>query len=148
MATFCNVPLSTSHDPLSEHSRVALDWILSSGVPASESSASGVLTLPCGDTACSMHMKLSIVAGFLYDLVLGRDWVFFCRETLPHVSFSLSSGIVSPGQQQTSSSSAACVSPSPTFGNNMPAQSPGPSCICDEPLVCRCPSTSGSDFYG
>ncbi|KAJ7754183.1 hypothetical protein DFH07DRAFT_823288 [Mycena maculata] len=98
MTTFCNVPLSTSLDPLSRHSRVSLDWILSSGVPASKSSASGILTLPCGDTMCSMHMTLSIAAGLPYDLVLSRDWLFFCHETLPHVSFSLSSGIVGPGQ--------------------------------------------------
>ncbi|KAJ7775927.1 hypothetical protein DFH07DRAFT_766870 [Mycena maculata] len=91
MATFCNVPLSTSLDLLSEHSRVSLDWILTSGVPASQSSASGVLNLPSGDTIYSMHMKPSVTAGLPYDLVLGHDWVFFCRQTLPHVSFSLSS---------------------------------------------------------
>ncbi|KAJ7757366.1 hypothetical protein DFH07DRAFT_958727 [Mycena maculata] len=70
MATFCNVPLSTSLDLLSEHSRVSLDWILISGVPASRSSASGVLTLPSGDTIYSMHMKLSVTAGLPYDLPL------------------------------------------------------------------------------
>ncbi|KAJ7739463.1 hypothetical protein DFH07DRAFT_965750 [Mycena maculata] len=122
MATFCNVPLSTSLDLLSEHSRVSLDWILISGVPASRSSASGVLTLPSGNTIYSMHMKLSVTAGLPYDLVLGRDWVFFCRQTLPHTSFSLSSGIVSPGQPRISSLSEASVTevvpPSPVVGDN------------------------------
>ncbi|KAJ7215978.1 hypothetical protein GGX14DRAFT_442586 [Mycena pura] len=92
MATFCNVPISKTLDPQSEHSRVALDWISTSGVQASKSSASGVLSLPCGDVVCSMHMKLSTAASLSSDLVLGRDWLFF---------FSLSSGIVSPGQQST-----------------------------------------------
>ncbi|KAJ7830668.1 hypothetical protein B0H14DRAFT_3872539 [Mycena olivaceomarginata] len=46
-----------------------------------------------------MHMKLSIAAGLPYDLVLGRDWLFFCRETLLLVSFNLPSGIVGPRQQ-------------------------------------------------
>lgn len=97
-ATFCNIPLSTSVDPLSATSRVSLDWVLSAGIPTSRSIASGVLILPCGDTVSSMHTKLSVTSGLPYDLVLGRDWLFFCRETLPHSSFHLSSGTVSPGQ--------------------------------------------------
>ncbi|KAJ7797444.1 hypothetical protein B0H14DRAFT_3157472 [Mycena olivaceomarginata] len=43
--------------------------------------------------------ELSIAAGLPYDLVLGRDWLFFCRETLLLVSFNLPSGIVGPRQQ-------------------------------------------------
>ncbi|KAJ7870182.1 hypothetical protein B0H14DRAFT_3132159 [Mycena olivaceomarginata] len=78
-ATFCNIPLSTSVDPSSATSRVSLNWILSAGISAPGSVASGILTLPCGDT--------------------GRDWLFFCRETLPHTSFDLSSGSVSPGHR-------------------------------------------------
>ncbi|KAJ6450885.1 hypothetical protein C8R45DRAFT_1083799 [Mycena sanguinolenta] len=65
--------------------------ILAAGIPAPSSSASGVLVLPSGDSLCSMNMKLSVTSGLPYDLVLGRDWIFFCRETLPHASFLLSS---------------------------------------------------------
>ena len=95
----CNIPLSTSVNPLSQRSLISLDWILTSGLTAHQSTASGVLTLPSGDTVCSMHMKLSVTPSLAYDLVLGRDWLFFCHETLPHASFNLSSGIVHPGQQ-------------------------------------------------
>jgi hypothetical protein len=97
-ATFSNLPLSTSVNPLSQRSLISLDWILASGVKAHQSIASGVLTLPTGDTVCSMHMKLSVTPSLAYDLVLGRDWLFFCCETLPYASFHLSVGIVRPGQ--------------------------------------------------
>jgi hypothetical protein len=99
-ATFCNVPLSTSVNPVSERSLISLDWVLTAGIPAPQSVASGILTLPSGNTVCSMHMKLSVTAGLTDDLVLGCDWLFFfCRQTLPHASFHLSSGIVHPGRQ-------------------------------------------------
>ncbi|KAJ7836888.1 hypothetical protein B0H14DRAFT_3141615 [Mycena olivaceomarginata] len=88
--TFCNIPLSTSVDSSSATSRVSLNWILSAGISAPGSVASGILTLPCGDT-------LSVTSTLPYDVVLGRDWLLFCRETLPHTSFDLSSGSVSPG---------------------------------------------------
>ena len=97
-AVFCNVPLSSSVDPTSEASLLSLDWVLSSGVPTVQSVASGALTLPSGDSVCSMHIKLRICSDLPYDLVLGRDWLFFCRETLPHASFVLSSGVVTPGR--------------------------------------------------
>jgi hypothetical protein len=90
-ATFCKLPLSTSVDPLSKCSLVSLDWILTSGIPAPQSLVAGVLTLPSGDGVCSMNVKLSISTSLPYDLVLGRDWLFFCHETLPHTSFRLSS---------------------------------------------------------
>jgi hypothetical protein len=38
-----------------------------------------------------------------YDLVLGRDWLFFCHQTLPHASFTLSSGVVTPGMPSSKS---------------------------------------------
>lgn len=98
-ATFCNIPLSTLVDSSSATSRVSLNWILSAGISAPGSVASGILTLPCGDTVCSMHTKLSVTSTLPYDVVLGRDWLLFCRETLPHTSFDLSSGSVSPGHR-------------------------------------------------
>ncbi|KAJ7504635.1 hypothetical protein B0H11DRAFT_2273245 [Mycena galericulata] len=92
-ATFCSKQLSTSFDPLSEKSRVSLDWILTNGIQA-QSAASGILTIPSGETVCSMPIKLSVCLDLPYDLVLGRDWSFFCRQTLTYASFTLSSGVV------------------------------------------------------
>ncbi|KAJ7937984.1 hypothetical protein B0H13DRAFT_1851936 [Mycena leptocephala] len=89
-ATFCNVPLSTSVDSTSEQSFWSLDWVLSSGVAAPGSVASGLLTLLSGNST-------PVRSDLPYDLVLARDWLFFCHETLPHVSFALSSGLVTPG---------------------------------------------------
>ncbi|KAJ6574051.1 hypothetical protein B0H19DRAFT_1063061 [Mycena capillaripes] len=100
-ATFCKIPLTVSVEPASLKSLISIDWILSSGVPAPLSCASGVLTLPSGDTLCSMNMKLSVVYEITYDLVLGRDWILFCRQTLPHASFSLSSGVFYPAQPRS-----------------------------------------------
>ena len=96
-ASFCNVPLSSSVDASSESSLLSLDWVLTSGVSVSQSVASGLVTLPTTDSLCSMHMKLRVCSGLPYDLVLGRDWLFFCRQTLPHASFVLSSGAFAPG---------------------------------------------------
>ncbi|KAJ7861589.1 hypothetical protein B0H14DRAFT_2741965 [Mycena olivaceomarginata] len=91
-AIFCNLLLSTSFNPGSEKSCISLDWVLASGIPVSRSTASGILTLPYGNTICSMYMSLSVSSPLAYDLVLGRDWLFFCRETLPGASFQLTSG--------------------------------------------------------
>jgi hypothetical protein len=102
-ATFCNVPLSTSVDPSSDKSLLSLDWVLSSGIPAPQSVASGALALPYGDSICSMHVSLLVRSSLPYDLVLGRDWLFFCRQTLPHASFALSSGVVTPGMPSSMS---------------------------------------------
>ncbi|KAJ6505025.1 hypothetical protein C8R45DRAFT_923332 [Mycena sanguinolenta] len=72
-ATFRNVPLSTSFDPALEHSALSLEWVLSSGICSSGSSASGLLSLPCGDGSLrSMNVKLCISPS---DLVLGRTWM-------------------------------------------------------------------------
>jgi hypothetical protein len=38
-----------------------------------------------------MYIRLSVCSELPYDLVLGWDWLFFCSQTLPHASFSLSS---------------------------------------------------------
>ncbi|KAJ7330323.1 hypothetical protein DFH08DRAFT_312224 [Mycena albidolilacea] len=78
-AIFCHLPLSTSFNPGSES--ISLDWAVY------RSTASGILTLPYGNTICSMHLSLSVNSPLAYDLVLGQDWLFFCRETLPGASF-------------------------------------------------------------
>ncbi|KAJ7509330.1 hypothetical protein B0H11DRAFT_1901455 [Mycena galericulata] len=95
-ATFCSKQLSTSFDPLPRKSRVSLDWTLANGIRAPQSAASGILNIPSGGTVCSMPIKLSVCSDLLYELVLGRDWSYFCRQTLPYASFSLSSGVVWP----------------------------------------------------
>ncbi|KAF7367943.1 ATP-dependent DNA helicase [Mycena sanguinolenta] len=148
-ATFCKIPVSVSVNPASAKSLVSLDWILTSGLPAPSSSASGVLVLPSGDSLCSMNMKFSVASGLSYDLVLGRDWIFFCRETLPHASFLLSSGIFPPPQPSNPSPltnpTAQALAPLPeSFSNDQRPDRPGHGCTCDEPLLCRCPSTSAS----
>ncbi|KAJ7869714.1 hypothetical protein B0H14DRAFT_2726909, partial [Mycena olivaceomarginata] len=66
--TFCTIPLSVSVDAMAEKSLITLDWVLSNGIPALHSVASGILTLPSGDNLCSE---------LPYDLVLGWDWLFF-----------------------------------------------------------------------
>ncbi|KAJ7817102.1 hypothetical protein B0H14DRAFT_2843242, partial [Mycena olivaceomarginata] len=76
-ALFCNLLLSTSFNPGSEKFYISVDWVLASGIPVSRSTAGGILSLPYGNTMCSMHMSLSVSSSLAYDLVLGRDWLFF-----------------------------------------------------------------------
>ncbi|KAJ7806072.1 hypothetical protein B0H14DRAFT_2876932, partial [Mycena olivaceomarginata] len=157
-----------SVNPASAKSLVSLDWILASGILVPSSSASGFLVLPSGDSLCSMNMKLSVTSGLPYDLVLGRDWIFFCRETLPHASFLLSLGIFRPVLPSSTSHPLPLVHPTAQDLDPLPESSmigpggkcsctslysplthtkkagPGDGCGCGEPLVCRCPSTSTS----
>ncbi|KAJ7939135.1 hypothetical protein B0H13DRAFT_2300877 [Mycena leptocephala] len=65
-----------------------------------------------------MHTNLSVASGIPYDLVLGRDWIFFCRQSLPHASFTLSSGVAHPAQLHSSPPSVPTmdVDPSPVDG--------------------------------
>ncbi|KAJ7251924.1 hypothetical protein C8J57DRAFT_1520244 [Mycena rebaudengoi] len=70
-ATFCNLPLSTSVDASCAKSLLSLEWVLSSGVSAAQSSASGVLSLPYGDSVCCMQINVSICSSLPYDHVLG-----------------------------------------------------------------------------
>ncbi|KAJ6552630.1 hypothetical protein DFH09DRAFT_1319078 [Mycena vulgaris] len=102
-ATFCNIPLSTSFNPNSEKSLLALEWILSSGLSARDAVASGVLSLHYTNTSCSMHINLNISPSLPYDLVLGRDWSLICHDSLPNASCGFSSGIVRPGLRTASS---------------------------------------------
>jgi hypothetical protein len=108
-ASFCNAPLSSSVDPSSECSLLSLDWVLSSEASTSQSVASGLVTLPTADSLCSMHTKLRVCSGLLYNLVLGHDWLFFCRQTLPHTFFFLSSGTITPGTSASRYFSSCCI---------------------------------------
>lgn len=94
-ATFRNVPLSTSFDSDLETSTLSLDWVLSSGIATSASVASGLLSLPCSDGSFrSMNVDLAIAASIPSDLVLGRDWMSYCRCAFPGDRFILSSRYV------------------------------------------------------
>jgi hypothetical protein len=57
---------------------------------------SGVLSLPCTDeeleTVCRLQIKLSVTSSLPFDLVLGRDWLQFIRDSLPNACFHLTSG--------------------------------------------------------
>ncbi|KAJ7892277.1 hypothetical protein B0H14DRAFT_3126136, partial [Mycena olivaceomarginata] len=134
------------HQPKIRKSLVSLGWILSNGIQAPQSVASGVLTIPTGGTVCSMHVKLSLCSELPYDLVLGRDWLFFSRQTLPQTSFTLSSGVVCPGNFRTPSLLSSAMDTDPQVGDyigNMRTEFLRDQCVCD-PLICRCPSTSAS----
>lgn len=97
-AIFCNVPLSTSFSRDLEKSSLSLEWVLASGVPANNSVVSGVLSLPYSndgaETVCCLQVHLSIASSLPFDLVLGRDWLQFSRDSLPNACFHLTSGVL------------------------------------------------------
>ncbi|KAJ7465543.1 hypothetical protein FB451DRAFT_1561364, partial [Mycena latifolia] len=149
-ATFCNIPVSTSFNPESERSLLAVGWILSSGISTRGAVASGALSLPCNGSRCTMHMDLAVTSDLPYDIVLGRDWSFLCRETLPNAFFDLSSGVVCLGPRTGSSQNASQTCPMDVDAEPV-AQVQGVLsersqrvCDCDELSACRCPSTSSS----
>ncbi|KAJ7246237.1 hypothetical protein C8J57DRAFT_1210247 [Mycena rebaudengoi] len=80
-ATFCNISLSTSFDRDKEQSELSLDWVLASGIPASRSVAHGILSVPCTTGVSSVYLDLAIVSSLPFDLILGRDWLQYCRES-------------------------------------------------------------------
>ncbi|KAJ7653801.1 hypothetical protein B0H17DRAFT_1146959 [Mycena rosella] len=61
---------------------LSLDWILNSGIHTVGSIASGILTLPCVNGVFSVQMNLSVVSGLPSDLVLGREWLQYCQESV------------------------------------------------------------------
>ncbi|KAJ7870963.1 hypothetical protein B0H14DRAFT_3131984 [Mycena olivaceomarginata] len=66
-AAFCNKPLSTSVNSLSENLGVTLNLILSNGIQAPHSLTSSLLTLPSGDTVCFMKIDLLVCSELPYD---------------------------------------------------------------------------------
>ncbi|KAJ7258656.1 hypothetical protein C8J57DRAFT_1644624 [Mycena rebaudengoi] len=106
-ATFCNLAVLTTFNAELEKSALSLDWVLASGVKTTVSIASGVLSLPCEDTVCAMHVELTVTASLPFDLVLGRDWLHFCRDSLPNSRFILSSGLFDLRPTKPAHSSAA-----------------------------------------
>ncbi|KAJ7813275.1 hypothetical protein B0H14DRAFT_3150015 [Mycena olivaceomarginata] len=93
-ATFCNLPLSTAFDQDQDTFMLSLDGVLQTDIHAVHSAASGILMLPAVDCMFSVQMDLSVASSLPFDLVLGRDWLQYCREPVPDTCFHLSSGLV------------------------------------------------------
>ncbi|KAK7029929.1 hypothetical protein R3P38DRAFT_3266781 [Favolaschia claudopus] len=67
----------------------------SQAIPSQRSVASGVLAIPCINSAVfSTHIDISVASSLPYDLVLGRDGLQFCRDSVEEACFVLSSGTV------------------------------------------------------
>ncbi|KAK6985128.1 hypothetical protein R3P38DRAFT_2805860 [Favolaschia claudopus] len=94
--TFCDIPLSATYNADSESSVVSSDWVRRSGLNCSETQASGILALPSDNSTCKMKGELITKDSLPFNLVLGRDWHLFCRESdaLPEARFVLTSGIL------------------------------------------------------
>ncbi|KAF7319748.1 hypothetical protein MKEN_00757000 [Mycena kentingensis (nom. inval.)] len=97
-STFCTRPLSVAFDAAANISRISLNWVLTSGVAAPQSAVSGPLCLSSGQVLYSMTVDAQVVSDLPQDLVLGRPWLAFCRETLPDAIFSLASRTIQPGR--------------------------------------------------
>ncbi|KAJ7801192.1 hypothetical protein B0H14DRAFT_2897042, partial [Mycena olivaceomarginata] len=123
MATFCNLPLSTTIDQHADKSKLSLDWVLNSGVPASHSVASGILTLPAVDGAFSAHIDVAVTS--ILDLR---------RPPLGSPS-KRSSDIPDP-------SSSSSFDASPVFPAAVMESPCVADCVCVDRSACRCPSTS------
>ncbi|KAJ7350876.1 hypothetical protein DFH08DRAFT_995936, partial [Mycena albidolilacea] len=153
MATFRNLPLSTMFDQHADKSKLSLDWVLNSGVPASHSVASGILTLPSVDSAFSAHINVAVTSSLSFDIVLGRDWLQYCREAVPDTCFQLSSGILDlrrpplgslskRGSDLLDPSSSSSFDASPVFPAAVMESPCVDDCVCIDQSACRCPSTS------
>ncbi|KAJ7873022.1 hypothetical protein B0H13DRAFT_2349194 [Mycena leptocephala] len=94
-ATFHNIALSTAFDPNADKSLLSLNWVLTQGIRVLHSVASGRLTLPCVvSDDLSLQMNLPVASSLPFDLVFGRDWMNYCRESVLDPWFYLSSGVV------------------------------------------------------
>ncbi|KAF8191088.1 hypothetical protein K438DRAFT_2018486, partial [Mycena galopus ATCC 62051] len=93
-ATFCNIPLFTTFDAHQETSRLSLDWVLETGLSTVRSVATGIVTVPGVQNGFSVQMDLTVTASLPFDLVLGRNWLQYCRETVPESCLVLSSGVI------------------------------------------------------
>ncbi|KAJ6605893.1 hypothetical protein B0H10DRAFT_2075484 [Mycena sp. CBHHK59/15] len=80
-----------------ERSLLSIDWVLTSGLSAVESLVSGRLCLlyrSSSDSVLSLDVQLAVSASLPFDLVLGRDWLVHCTNSVPDACFYLSSGLV------------------------------------------------------
>ncbi|KAJ7882790.1 hypothetical protein B0H14DRAFT_2565184 [Mycena olivaceomarginata] len=66
-ATFYNVPLSTSVNPVSERSLISFDWLLTAGILAPQSVAFGVLTLPSDNNGCVLGTHRLLTISVMHD---------------------------------------------------------------------------------
>lgn len=101
------MPLSTTLDRDREESVLSLDWVLTSGICAVRSKASGVLAVPCDGGVFSVPMDLNIISSLSSDLVLGREGLQYGRESVSETCFYLSTGQVDLRCPQNGISSAA-----------------------------------------
>ncbi|KAJ7813280.1 hypothetical protein B0H14DRAFT_2854305, partial [Mycena olivaceomarginata] len=122
MATFRNLPLSTTFDQHADKSKLSLDWVLNSGVPASHSVASGILTLPSVDTVPDTCFQLSSGILDLRRPPLGSPSKRGSDLRDPSSSSLFDASPVLP----------AAVMESPCLDD----------CVCIDQSACRCPSTS------
>ncbi|KAF8170541.1 hypothetical protein K438DRAFT_2024370, partial [Mycena galopus ATCC 62051] len=147
-ATFRNVPLSTTVNYDAERSLLSLDWVLSSGIRARHAVSSGILTVPCMNSVFSLQMDLCVVSSLPYDLVLGRDWIQYARESVADPRFILSSGIadlrlpqkIYPTPPQTVTTHFDFVDSDFQHVTDNPKVLS--SCVCVDQHLCRCASTS------
>ena len=93
LATFCDVPVSTSFDARAYRSCVSLDWVLNSGLRTRASQLSGPLTLACDMGIMSMHLHdVAVTASLPCDLMLGLDWLHVVRTSAQQPVVHLGSG--------------------------------------------------------
>ncbi|KAJ7766551.1 hypothetical protein DFH07DRAFT_345612 [Mycena maculata] len=92
-STFCNLALSTSYNPDLQTSALSLDWIMASGISVPRSVAL-VFCRYLATMAPSVLWMYSIMPSPRSDIVLGCDWVSYCRDAFPNASFVLTSRIV------------------------------------------------------
>ncbi|KAJ7056297.1 hypothetical protein C8F01DRAFT_1311044 [Mycena amicta] len=123
--SFCGQPLTVAFDAAAENSRISLDWVLSSPVRARQAVVSGPLCLTAHQVLYSMQLTATVSSDLPHDLVLGRSWFLFCRETLPGAVFSLSSGVVAPSAL-AAPSTASSSTPSPMHVDHEAFSSPLP----------------------
>ncbi|KAJ7654758.1 hypothetical protein B0H17DRAFT_1186156 [Mycena rosella] len=139
-ATFQNMSLTTAFNCDTEKSLLSLDWVLNSGICAVCSVASGILTIPCVNGAFSVQMNLPVVSSLTSDLVLGQDWLQYCRESVPQTCFYLTSGPIdlrraptvhsAPPQAKPGDINAGSMEPEPEPESSRRNEEHVSDCLC------------------
>ncbi|KAJ6563472.1 hypothetical protein B0H10DRAFT_2239444 [Mycena sp. CBHHK59/15] len=107
--------------------------------PASHSVAHGLLSLPCSDgSSRSMNVQLAVTASLRSDLVLGRDWMSYCRDAFPNARFLLHSASIHIHPFPIPSSAPVPNSYESAMEVDPPNDPPF-TCVCEDPYAPRCP---------
>ncbi|KAJ7691293.1 hypothetical protein B0H17DRAFT_1179642 [Mycena rosella] len=132
--------LTTAFNCDTEKSLLSLDWVLNSGICAVCSVASGILTIPCVNGAFSVQMNLPVVSSLTSDLVLGQDWLQYCRESVPQTCFYLTSGPIdlrraptvhsAPPQAKPGDINAGSMEPEPEPESSRRNEEHVSDCLC------------------